>query len=114
MTPTSCAATRCSESSGFFLRPYSLLLDYVDEPDKFQKVKIQLLDRLVKWVIQDGLFIGLVLQNIGFRCDDGDRSPRRLFFGNKAQAAPASRFLGGDSELLIIGNYGFASLTSIA
>ena len=97
-----------------FLRPYSLLLDYVDEPDKFQKVKIQLLDRLVKWVIQDGLFIGLVLQNIGFRCDDGDRSPRRLFFGNKAQAAPASRFLGGDSELLIIGNYGFASLTSIA
>ncbi len=39
------------------------------------------------------------------RCDDGDRSPRRLFFGNKAQAAPASRFLGGDSELLIIGNY---------
>ena len=40
-----------------FFSPYSLLLGHVDEPDKFTKVKIQLLERLAMWVIQDGLFI---------------------------------------------------------
>ena len=34
--------------------------------------------------------------------DDGDRSPRRLFFGNKAQAASA-KALSGDCETLIVG-----------
>ena len=32
----------------------------------------------------------------------GDRSPRRLFFGNKAQAASA-KALSGDCETLIVG-----------
>ena len=44
-------------STRAFLRLHSLLLDYVDEPDKFQKTTTYPLDRLVKLVIQDGLSI---------------------------------------------------------
>ena len=39
-----------------FLRPHSLLLDYVDEPDKFPKATIHPLERLLQWVIQNELF----------------------------------------------------------
>ena len=37
------------------LRPHSLLLDYVDEPDKFPKATIHPLERLLQWVIQNEL-----------------------------------------------------------
>ncbi len=49
-----------------FLRPHSLLQDYVDEADKFQKAITHPLERLVEWVIQDGLTIGRILSR--FRC----------------------------------------------